>query len=247
MFESVRQETEEGGTKYFAALVVSLIVHAVIICALVVVPLVFFNVLQAQELLTFLIEPPQPPPAPPAPTPPVAAAAAARSIGVVAPFEPPKGIPTGIPPAEDSVPIVTDPSLALLQIPGLEGSGHTNGIGRSFVGLIPEPQIPPEPKKPTVRPTAPIRVGVLEPSKLVYKVNPVYPPLAAKAHVQGTVILEAVVDEEGIVSTLKVLNGHPLLVEAALQAVRQWKYSPTVLNGEPVPVIATVTVVFRLN
>jgi len=78
-------------------------------------------------------------------------------------------------------------------------------------------------------------------------VNPAYPPLAAKAHVQGSVILEAVVDEEGSVSTLKVLSGHPLLVEAALQAVRQWKYSPTVLNGEPVSVIATVTVIFRMN
>jgi len=231
--------------KYFASLMVSLCVHAVIICALVVVPLVFFNALQAQELLTFLIEPPQPPPAPPAPTPPVAAAA--RHSGVTAPFEPPKGIPTGIPPADDSVPIVTDPSLALLQIPGLEGLGQTNGIGKSFVGLIPDPQIPQEPKRPTARTLVPIRVGVLEPSKLIYKVNPVYPPLAVKAHVQGTVILEAVVDEEGSVSTLKILNGHPLLVEAALQAVRQWKYSPTVLNGEPVAVIATVTVVFRLN
>jgi protein TonB len=55
------------------------------------------------------------------------------------------------------------------------------------------------------------------------------------------------VDEEGSVSTLKVLSGHPLLVDAALQAVKQWRYSPTVMNGEPVPVIATVTVIFRLN
>jgi periplasmic protein TonB len=245
MFESIRQETEEGSMKYFASLMVSLAVHAVIICALVVVPLVFFNVLQAHELLTFLIEPPQPPPAPPAPTPPVAAAAA-RHGGVIVEYgAPPKEIPTGIPPADDTDPIVFDATRALLQIPGVEGSGQTGGIGKGIIGLTNEPPKLEAPEKP--KPRQPIRVASLEQSKLVYKVNPVYPPLAARAHVQGNVILEAVVDEEGNVSTLKVLGGHPLLVDAALQAVRQWKYSPTVLNGEPVPIIATVTVVFRLT
>ena len=245
MFESVRQETEEGGMKYFASLMVSLGVHAVIICALVVVPLVFFNALQAQELLIFLFEPPQPPPAPPAPTPPVAAAAARHSGVTVQYGAPPTEIPTGIPSADDSSPVAFDPTLALLQIPGVEGSGQTSGIGKGIVGLTTELPKLEAPEKPKPRP--PIRVATLEQSKLIYKVNPVYPPLAVKAHVQGNVILEAIVDEEGSVSTLKVLSGHPLLVDAALQAVRQWKYSPTVLNGEPVSIIATVTVVFRMN
>jgi protein TonB len=78
-------------------------------------------------------------------------------------------------------------------------------------------------------------------------VNPVYPVIAVKARIMGTVILEAVLDEEGGISTVKVLSGHPFLADAAVQAVKQWKYSPTILNGEPVPVIATITVVFRLD
>jgi periplasmic protein TonB len=246
MFESVRQETEQDGMRYAASLFVSLGVHALLICALVVVPLVFFNVLQAQELLTFLIEPPQPPPEPPAPRPPVQASAA-RQPGELIRYGDPVGIPKGIPPVNDADSGVVDPGIALLQIPGLEGSGLNGGIGKSFAGMISEPPRLEEPKKPTTKPATPIRVGVLEQSKLIYKMNPIYPVLAVKAHVQGSVILEAVVNEEGDVSTLKVLSGHILLVDAAMQAVKQWRYSPTILNGEPVPVIATVTVVFRLN
>jgi protein TonB len=78
-------------------------------------------------------------------------------------------------------------------------------------------------------------------------VEPVYPELAKRARVQGRVILVVTVDEEGNVSDIRVSSGHPLLDEAALTAVRQWKYSPTLLNGEPVPVIATVTVIFNLK
>jgi protein TonB len=141
---------------------------------------------------------------------------------------------------------MVDPNIALLQIPTIE-SGGQGGIGKSFIGLIPELPKLQQPKKPVSQAPTPVRVGILEPSKLIYKVSPVYPALASRAHVQGTVVLEAVVDEEGSVSTLKVLSGHPLLVDAALQAVKQWRYSPTVMNGEPVPVIATVTVIFRLN
>lgn len=98
------------------------------------------------------------------------------------------------------------------------------------------------------RPPAPIRVGtqVLE-SKLIKKVEPVYPELAKRARVSGTVVMAVIVDEWGNVSDVRVNSGHPLLDGAAVTAVRQWKYSPTLLNGEPVPVIATVTVVFGLR
>ena len=84
-------------------------------------------------------------------------------------------------------------------------------------------------------------------SKLVRKVEPLYPHLAKISRVQGVVILQVTVDEEGSVSDIRVLRGHPLLDDAAVQAVQQWKYSPTFLNGEPVPVTATVTVIFSLR
>ena len=71
--------------------------------------------------------------------------------------------------------------------------------------------------------------------------------MAKRARVSGVVILQVTVDEEGSVSDVRTLRGHPLLDDAAITAVKQWKYSPTLLNNEPVPVIATVTVIFNLR
>jgi len=78
-------------------------------------------------------------------------------------------------------------------------------------------------------------------------VAPTYPPLARAAGVEGVVILEAVIAEDGSVRDVRVLRSNPLLEAAALEAVRQWRFSPTLLNGEPVPVVMTVTVAFRLH
>ena len=112
--------------------------------------------------------------------------------------------------------------------------------------LIAPPPPPPPPPRPVKR--EPIRVGGnVQESKLIKKIEPVYPELAKRARVQGVVILQVTVDEEGSVSEIRVLRGHPLLDDEAVRAVKQWKYSPTLLNGEPVPVIATVTVIFNLR
>jgi len=81
----------------------------------------------------------------------------------------------------------------------------------------------------------------------VVYVAPVYPPLALAARVQGTVILQATIDEEGSVRKLSVLRGHPLLDDAALQAVAKWQFTPTLLNGTTVPIVMTVTVTFSLT
>jgi len=78
-------------------------------------------------------------------------------------------------------------------------------------------------------------------------VNPIYPPLARQARIQGVVVMEAVISKEGSIESLRVVTGHPLLNQAALDAVKQWKYRPTLLNGEPVEVITTVTVTFNLK
>jgi protein TonB len=84
--------------------------------------------------------------------------------------------------------------------------------------------------------------GNAQESKLIRRVEPVYPEMAKQARVQGKVTLRIAVDEEGNVSDVSVIEGHPLLNDAAINAVRQWKYSPTFLNGKPVSVMATVTV-----
>ena len=94
----------------------------------------------------------------------------------------------------------------------------------------------------------PIRVGGnVQESKLIHRVEPIYPEQALKARISGTVILLITVNEAGFVSDVQVASGHSMLNEAAITAVKQWQYSPTFLNGEPVPVIATVTVIFAIK
>jgi periplasmic protein TonB len=84
-------------------------------------------------------------------------------------------------------------------------------------------------------------------ANLIRQVKPPYPPLAKQARIQGAVVLEAVISKQGGVENLRVISGHPLLIQAALDAVKQWKYKPTLLNGEPVEVVTTVTVNFNLS
>jgi protein TonB len=97
--------------------------------------------------------------------------------------------------------------------------------------------------------TAPVRVGTIEPSKLIYSVQPVYPRLAAIARIEGSVLLEAVITRDGLVDPkrLKVVDGHNMLWPAAVEAVQQWRYKPTVLSGQRVEIIANITVNFSLN
>ena len=82
---------------------------------------------------------------------------------------------------------------------------------------------------------------------LIHQVKPEYPPLAKVTRTQGVVLLDAVIDKEGSIQSLRVISGHPLLNQAALDAVKQWKYRPTLLNGEPVEVSTTITVTFTLQ
>jgi protein TonB len=92
-------------------------------------------------------------------------------------------------------------------------------------------------------------VASIDPSKLIRSVTPVYPRLAVITRVQGSVVLEAVITREGAVDSqrIRVVSGHPMLVPAAVEAVEQWRYKPTILNGEAVEVLATITVNFTLN
>jgi protein TonB len=84
-------------------------------------------------------------------------------------------------------------------------------------------------------------------AKVIARPNPLYPPLARQARIQGKVTLHAIIDKDGRVSQLEVVSGHPLLVKAALDAVQNWRYQPTILNGEPVEVDTTIDVNFVLG
>ena len=92
-----------------------------------------------------------------------------------------------------------------------------------------------------------IRVGgAVESAKLVYQEKPEYPQLARMARIQGTVRMETIIDKDGTVEDVKVISGHPLLIESALMAVSRWRYQPTLLNGQPVEVLTEVDVNFTL-
>ncbi len=128
-------------------------------------------------------------------------------------------------------------------------SGPADSVGVSAVGNTPGP---PATVRHSVEPTTPaptirIRVSRLEPAKIVYQVMPVYPPLARSTRTSGTVSLIGVIATNGTIQSLRVLKGHPLLVRAALDAVRQWRYQPTILNGQPVEVEAPIDVTFTLQ
>lgn len=168
-------------------------------------------------------------------SPPVAQRTA-PSVGVTA--------PSTIGPEPDTPPEPTGPFTpgALPDVAGGSfGIGVPDGFGTSIALPLPPPA-------PPVEPPAPRRVGgeVREPKKIA-DVRPVYPPFAQAAKVEGMVILEAVINERGVVERLKVLRSVPLLDAAAVEAVRKWRYTPTLLNGIPVPVLMTITVNFTLH
>jgi protein TonB len=127
-------------------------------------------------------------------------------------------------------------------VPGGVEGGVPGGVVGGVVGGLPSAPPPPPP------PAAPVRVGgnIKAPTK-TKDVRPIYPQIAQSARVQGVVIIEATIGADGRVKDARVLRSIPLLDQAALDAVKQWVFTPTLLNGVPVPVIMTVTVNFTLQ
>jgi protein TonB len=150
-----------------------------------------------------------------------------------APVEAPKEIKPEPPPT---------PNYSMTGVVGGVAGGIPGGTPGGVVGGISAPPPPPPP------PQAPVRVGgdVKAPNK-IHDVNPVYPQIAKTAKIQGIVIIEATIGKDGNVKDAKVLRSVQLLDQAALDAVKQWKFTPTLLNGVPVEVVMTVTVNFTLQ
>jgi protein TonB len=140
-----------------------------------------------------------------------------------------------------------DAGLAGGVVGGVVGGVPGGTIGGVLGGIIGSANTA-VPKVATPQPQRPIRVsqGVME-GNLVRKVSPTYPPLAKQARISGTVVLQAVISKNGTVENLHVLQGHPMLVPAAMDAVKQWKYKPYLLNGEPVEVDLTITLSFTMG
>jgi protein TonB len=191
-----------------------------------------------------------PAPAPPPPPPPPARRAAPEKAQPVtanraaAPVEAPAAIVS-----EMSIP--SDEDFEGVE-GGVEGGivGGTLGgvVGGLLAGLLPPPPTPPPPAPVAPAPPAPVRIGgQLTAPALLHRVNPAYPDVAVHARVAGMVILEATVDVEGKVESVRVVKSIALLNNAAIEAVKQWRYSPLVLNGIPTPFVLTVTLSFSLQ
>ena len=223
--------------------------HIVILATLIIVPLFTTETIQLRNYEeTPLVTPPAPPP----PPPPAAGRAVAPhmtskrsnltyTLGKVT-------APTAIPKTVSLDNAAAAPDLGGVEggVPGGVPGGQLGGsLGGVIGGTGTSVPIPP-PRQPAAKRI--VRVGShIKAPRQTYSIQPEYPPLARQAHVSGTVVVDAVLDEHGNVVGAHALSGHPLLIPAALRAVLQWKYEPTLLNGTPVAVEMEVTVHFKLG
>jgi len=205
---------------------------------LVMLPLIYTEALPKQQLMGFL-EAPTPPPAP-APTQPLKASAT-RPVSELdnGVLRPPAEIPKRIAMEKEE----DASSIGTAEVPGSVPGGLPNGVPNSMISVIVRDLPPALPKIAAQK----VRVssGVAE-GLLIHQVTPQYPSLARQARIQGTVILQAVIGKDGTVQKVRVLSGHPMLVQAAIDAVRQWRYKPYYLNGEAVEVDTQINVNFTL-
>lgn len=220
---------------------VSLVAHAALLLAVVIVPLALEDVLPTpgEAVAAFFVTPQEVAPPPPPPPPP---AAGPRPEAKAPPPETPPEPARFTAPVEVPETVVPEEGLDLGVeggVPGGVEGGVPGGVVGGIVGGLPLDAPPP----PRV-----VRVGgQITAPKLLHEVKPEYPALALQARLSTIIIMEAQVGTDGRIKSARVLRGHPLFDESALAAVRQRRYAPLLLNGEPTEFILTVTVTFRLE
>jgi protein TonB len=222
------------------------VAHIVVILVVVAIPLLLAtNELPTiPTMMAFVVtapEAPAPPPAPPPPAPPPAAIPAQpQPVPTAGQFAAPVEAPSEIRTAEPAGSREAESSAGVLG--GVEGGvagGVVGGIVGGIVSTVPPPPPPPAP----LAAAAPVRIGgkITAPA-LLHRVEPIYPDVASMAQLTGLVILEATVNTDGCVESVKMLRSrHQLLDKAAKDALMQWRYSPLVLNGTPTAFVLTVT------
>jgi periplasmic protein TonB len=222
----------------------SMIVQAGIVGIFILIPLIYTEALPKQLLTTFLVAPAPPPPPPPP------AAAVQRIVKPVARLIQAGKMmaPTVIPKKveiikEEEMPPDVGAVGVVGGVPGGIAGGQAGGVLGGIIGGV-GGGMPPPPKPTQQR----VRVGGnVQAAKMVRQITPVYPQIAKTAHVQGTVVLHAIIAKDGSVQELTYVSGPALLMRSAMDAVRQWRYQPTLLNGDPVEVDTTISVVFTLS
>jgi periplasmic protein TonB len=222
----------------------SVAIQSGIVIFMILIPLIYTEALPKQMLTTFLVAPAPPPPPPPP------AAAVTRIVKPVARLiqQGKMMAPTVIPKKvnlikEEELPPDVGAVGVVGGVPGGVPGGSAGGVLGGIIGGVGGGP-PPPPKAAPSR----IRVGGnVQQAKMLRMVQPVYPAIAKTAHISGTVMLHAIISKDGNVEQLEYVSGPPLLMRAAMDAVKQWRYQPTTLNGDPVEVDTTISVVFSLG
>jgi len=215
-------------------MIAALALNSSVVLGLVLVPLIYPEALPRQ-FMTFLMAVPPPPSAPPVPQHLAASAASSSAPMLPDPMAAPRQIP-------NRIAIINDPGPAPTGVVGgLDMGGIPGGVGDAFHSQSQPRVVRQEAKLPVRLPSA-LAAGLL-----IRKVVPQYPALAKAARAEGTVVLSATIAKDGTIANLRVVSGPAMLQEAALESVSQWRYRPYLLNGEPVAVETTVSVVFTLQ
>src|SRR5437763_8758942 len=237
---------ESGGrlrTKRGATTVFSFVLQVALIGVLVLLPLLFTEALPKTQLMTFLVAPPPPPPPPPPAAAPVKVVKTVQTDIVNGQLRTPTKIPEKVQmiKEEEAPPPAMASSGVVGGVPGGVPGGQMGGVIGGIISSAPV-AVPKVATPQRVRVSQGVSQGLL-----VRKVNPNYPPLARQARIQGQVVLQAEISKDGSIENLRLVSGHPMLAPAAIDAVKQWKYKPYFLHGEPVEVETQITVIFSLS
>jgi periplasmic protein TonB len=238
------QKTNQGW-----AVVLSVVLQMAALSVFVLIPLIYTEALPQRILDIFVLAPP----------PPRSAPAPAAAMPHIA-----KPVPHWIQSGKLIAPARIPPDVQILNEQNLNGDtapdvgadcsgcvgggvpgGNPDGLPSGIIGSIGTGPAPPAPVKPAPQL---IRVGGnVQAAKIIHQVQPLYPAVARTAHISGTVVLHAIIGKDGSVEQLQYVSGPPLLMRSAMDTVRQWRYQPTLLDGDPVEVDTTITVVFTLG
>lgn len=241
MFEdSLIESGNKLKTNRLSTTIVSVLLQVGLICILILIPLIYTDALPKGNLMTFLVAPPPPPPPPP---PPAAAVKVVKIQSEVINGQ--LRTPTKIPNKVQMIKEEEAPPDMGGGVPGGVPGGIPGGSAGGVMGGILNAGHVDVPKVATpqrIRVSSGVSTGLL-----IKKVQPNYPPLAKQARIQGHVLLQAEISKDGTIQNLQLISGHPMLAPAAIEAVKQWRYKPYLLNGEPVAVETQVDVIFSLS
>jgi len=240
-----------GKTNRTWTVMVSFMAQILAIGIAILIPMIYFDALPKTQLTAMFTAPPPPPPPPPPP-----AAQPVKMVKVIprqfdaGRLMAPKAIPKDIAMIkEEELPPPSASAGVVGGVPGGVPGGTAGGVIGGIIGAVPT-AAPPPPPPVEQKKAAPTRIrvgGQVQQANLIRQPKPIYPPLAKQARIQGVVRFNAIIGKDGTIQNLQLISGHPLLVPAAEEAVKQWLYKPTLLNGEPVEVATVIDVNFTLS